>query len=107
MEQDTEEKEFAKLQARCLKRWKTLILGLRIRQRVNAAYAEAPREGQTNGNNESQVCRIKVMYLPLLKLIDFVLLSLRRKGNVPRPIALHHRRLPHPKRVVHRLVKGR
>jgi xeroderma pigmentosum group C-complementing protein len=52
MEQASEEKEFAKTQARCLKLWKTLILGLRIRQRVNAAYTGAAREDAGDGASQ-------------------------------------------------------
>ena len=44
-----DEKEFAKRQDRCLKRWKKLTIGLRIRQRLQASYqdngpASAPSE---------------------------------------------------------------
>lgn len=39
-EEAAEEKEFAKRQDRCLKRWKKLILGLRIRQRLQASYQD-------------------------------------------------------------------
>ncbi|KAK4051528.1 hypothetical protein OIV83_002668 [Microbotryomycetes sp. JL201] len=39
-EHAAEEREFAKLQERCLKRWRKLILGLRIRQRVQASYRD-------------------------------------------------------------------
>ncbi|SGY84410.1 BQ5605_C009g05695 [Microbotryum silenes-dioicae] len=41
-EEAADEKEFAKMQDRCLKRWKKLILGLRIRQRLQAAYHDKP-----------------------------------------------------------------
>ncbi|KAM0789840.1 hypothetical protein ACM66B_006687 [Microbotryomycetes sp. NB124-2] len=39
-EHAAEQRDFAKLQERCLKRWKKLILGLRIRQRVQASYRD-------------------------------------------------------------------
>ncbi|SCV74639.1 BQ2448_7668 [Microbotryum intermedium] len=41
-EEAADEKEFAKMQDRCLKRWKKLILGLRIRQRLQIAYHDKP-----------------------------------------------------------------
>ncbi|KAK4701676.1 xeroderma pigmentosum group C-complementing protein, partial [Phenoliferia sp. Uapishka_3] len=37
-----DEKEFAKRQERVLKRWKKLIVGLRIRQRLQASYHQVP-----------------------------------------------------------------
>lgn len=37
-EEASDAREFRKRQERCLKRWKKLILGLRIRQRLDAQY---------------------------------------------------------------------
>jgi hypothetical protein len=39
------EKEFSKRQARALARWKKLILGLRIRQRLQESYRETTKGG--------------------------------------------------------------
>ncbi|KAH9812579.1 hypothetical protein DFH28DRAFT_1031461 [Melampsora americana] len=55
-----QEKEFTKLQERCLKRWKKIILALRIKRRLQEEYrnksiivslANAPQEGPSELNN--------------------------------------------------------
>lgn len=48
-----DEKDELKRQERCLARWKSFILGLRIRQRVQATYTE--RVVQVPGGETSQV----------------------------------------------------
>lgn len=53
-EEAAEEKEFAKRQERCLKRWRKLILGLRIRQRLQASYQDKGA-GTPKVDKESQV----------------------------------------------------
>lgn len=47
MEEANDAKEFRKRQERCLKRWKRLVVGLRIRQRLGVAY------GDTDGANSA------------------------------------------------------
>ncbi|KAK4056349.1 hypothetical protein OIO90_002492 [Microbotryomycetes sp. JL221] len=62
-EQASEEREFAKRQERCLKRWKKLILALRIRQRVHATYRESgpssPASGLTDRSELTAPARAK------------------------------------------------
>lgn len=69
MEQAAEEKEFVKLQQRCLKRWKTLILGLRIRQRVNASYSNTGKDKSAapskSGKSQVSVARARLTSLRL------------------------------------------
>ncbi|KAM0748756.1 Rad4-domain-containing protein [Meredithblackwellia eburnea MCA 4105] len=55
-----DEKEFLKRQDRVLKRWKKLIIGLRIRQRIQASYHQQPVKAASLAE-ESQVCLLVLL----------------------------------------------
>lgn len=54
MDEAALEKETEKLREKCLKGWKKLIAGLRIRQRIQATYNAGTNVVTTEG--ASQVC---------------------------------------------------
>ncbi|KAI5479522.1 hypothetical protein MNV49_003464 [Pseudohyphozyma bogoriensis] len=58
LEEVADEKEFAKRQDRVLKLWKTLITGLRIRQRIQASYNKPSKEVEMK-EQESQFDKAK------------------------------------------------
>ena len=59
-EEANDAKEFRKLQDRCLKRWKKLVLGLRIRQRLDAQYG-SETGGTASASEREGVSQVSTM----------------------------------------------
>lgn len=78
-----DEKEFAKRQDRVLKRWKKLIVGLRIRQRLQASYHQEPKK-VTPQEEESQVRSIRFPFF-LVSMVADPLVPAKFGGSAPKP----------------------